>query len=240
MGLGWGHFRVQGPPGRSQDLDSPNCWGTERSRTGSGRRLAIDKCSVFNELPWNSRQCFWVGSTVGHVRLARELGKETPRRVCLTYTERWTSLLATALGSVLREASVLAACVFGGCAVSLRQPSWVKMLPRPQNHPTTLDAHVNHTSMTFLQIPISWSAWFCLWRYSKSSLLFGSRGMLNYLNTSLEMEHRWGFWNIAADPILRDWQHFSSPSSRPPAYRWVTTVVWHLSFSTGHLFFNSV
>lgn len=72
---------------------------------------------------------------MGRVQLAREGEEETPRRVCLTHAGRMTSLPATALGSVLREASVLAACVFGGCAVFLRQPSRVKMLPAPKATP---------------------------------------------------------------------------------------------------------
>lgn len=86
---------------------------------------------------------------MGRVKLAREGKEETPRRVCLTHARRMTSLPATALGSVLREASVLAACVFGGCAVSLRQPSRVKMLPAPKTTHYVRDGHINHTSVTF-------------------------------------------------------------------------------------------
>lgn len=71
---------------------------------------------------------------MGRVQLAHEGEEETPQRVCLTHAGRMTSLPATALGSV-REASVRAACVFGGCAVSLRQPSRVKMLPAPKSTP---------------------------------------------------------------------------------------------------------
>lgn len=135
VGLGWGHFRVQGPPGRSQHLDSPIAEVQQNVQERSGRRLAIGKCSVFNELPWDSRQCFWVGRTVGRVQLAREGEEETPRRVCLTHAGRMTGLPATALGSA-REASVRGLCI-RGCAVSLRQPSGRRCSPPPKPPPTS-------------------------------------------------------------------------------------------------------
>lgn len=100
---------------------------------------------------------------------------------------------------VLWRANTFKSCIFSGYAVCLLR--WINFTNKdkededgPPLKPATLYQGSPNKLYTSVSCPTDsyfLMGLFCLWRHRKCSLVFGSKGILNYSNIILEVEHWW-------------------------------------------------